>query len=160
MGGLVLGGFMTVGKTTVGRILAGRLGLPFVDLDERVEALAGRSLAELFAARGESAFRELEARAVQQVLTEPDSVVALGGGTLHHRGNLDALRARYPIVVLDLPWDEIEPRLGADSSRPLAGGARTLWEERQDGYARAGLRVDLTGLDPHAAAEAVLAELC
>ena len=39
-----------------------RLGRPFVDTDELVEATAGRSVAEIFASDGEAAFRALRAR--------------------------------------------------------------------------------------------------
>lgn len=151
---------MAVGKSTVGKVLAQRLGLPFVDLDERVEELAGASVPEIFATSGEVGFRAMESLAVDRLLTEPDAVVALGGGTLHHGDNLDRLRARYPIVVLDLPWEQIELRLQRQSARPLASRAHALWAERQPLYARAGRRVDLNGLDPHAAADAVLAALC
>ncbi len=151
---------MTVGKSTVGRVLAQRLGLPFVDLDQRVEELAGASVARIFDDRGEARFRELEAQAVGDLLAEPDAVVALGGGTLHHGDNLERLRARYPIVVLDLPWEQLERRLQRQSQRPLAAQAHTLWTQRRPLFARAGLTVDVTGLDPHAAADAVLAALC
>ncbi|HYY08047.1 MAG TPA: shikimate kinase, partial [Actinomycetota bacterium] len=36
------------GKSTVGRELAGRLGVPFVDLDERIEWEAGSTVPEIF----------------------------------------------------------------------------------------------------------------
>jgi shikimate kinase len=57
---VVLVGLMGSGKTTVGRRLAARLGLPFVDADEAVEAFSGRTVAELFDERGEDGFRDAE----------------------------------------------------------------------------------------------------
>jgi shikimate kinase len=48
------------GKSTVGRILAENLDLPFIDLDLEIEAQSGMTIPEIFAAEGESAFREWE----------------------------------------------------------------------------------------------------
>src|SRR5262249_10128391 len=57
---VVLVGFMAVGKTTLGRALAAQLGWDFVDLDDEIEAAAGRTIAELFRDEGEAAFRARE----------------------------------------------------------------------------------------------------
>ena len=57
-------GFMGTGKTVAGRRLARRLHLPFYDLDEVIEARAGRSIAEIFRDEGEVAFRALKAEVV------------------------------------------------------------------------------------------------
>jgi shikimate kinase len=54
---------MAVGKSAIGQQLAQQLGLPFVDTDAVVVAAHG-SIADIFAGRGEHAFREIEARAV------------------------------------------------------------------------------------------------
>ena len=45
-------GYMASGKTTFGRELAKEKGLPFVDLDESIEAREGRSITEVFATDG------------------------------------------------------------------------------------------------------------
>lgn len=159
MRGVAIGGFMASGKTTVGRLVAAGLGLPFVDLDALVEETAGQSVPQLFAGEGEQAFRRREAAAVDQVLSGPEVVVALGGGTLHHGDNLQRLRGRFRIVVLDLPWDELAPRLSDPRGRPLAAQAQPLWQARRPGYLGAGVVVDVSGLGPQAAADAVLEHL-
>ena len=46
MNNVVLVGFMGSGKSTVGPQLAQRMDRPFVDLDDVIEADAGRSVAE------------------------------------------------------------------------------------------------------------------
>ena len=58
MGGstIWLVGMMGAGKTAVGRALAERRGTPFFDADAEIEARAGRSVSDLFAAEGEAAF--------------------------------------------------------------------------------------------------------
>lgn len=151
---------MAAGKSTVGRVVARRLGLSFVDLDRRIEAAAGRTIVQIFDDEGEAGFRRREAQALERVLAGPDVVLALGGGTLHHGDNARAIAARFPVVVLDLVWSQLDERLRADSGRPLSGQARGLWEARRPGYLEAGDVVDITGLGPEAAADAVLEHLC
>ena len=46
---LVLVGPMGAGKSAIGRRLAERLGLPFADLDEDIEAATGASIASSWA---------------------------------------------------------------------------------------------------------------
>jgi shikimate kinase len=46
-------GFMTAGKTTVARALAQRLSWQALDLDEEIERLEHRTVADIFAAHGE-----------------------------------------------------------------------------------------------------------
>ncbi|MCP5110442.1 MAG: shikimate kinase, partial [bacterium] len=62
--GIFLVGFMGSGKTTAGRALAKELGWHFEDSDHQVEASEGLKITEIFATRGESEFRRIEAEAV------------------------------------------------------------------------------------------------
>src|SRR5579875_368240 len=57
---IVLTGFMGAGKTTVGRLLAGKLGWKFCDLDAEIERETGMTIAGIFRAEGEAAFRTRE----------------------------------------------------------------------------------------------------
>jgi len=79
---VVLVGFMGAGKSTVGRALSRRLGLPFEDLDDRIEQREGKAIEQIFRESGEAGFREAETAALRELLGELDSslrVVALGG---------------------------------------------------------------------------------
>src|SRR5229473_6477559 len=58
------------GKTTIGRRLARRLRVPFVELDRRVEEMAGLGLGEIFALHGEAYYRRLERQTLERVLSE------------------------------------------------------------------------------------------
>lgn len=62
---LFVTGFMGSGKTTVGRRIAQTLGWKFVDLDDAVVEMAGRSIPVIFEADGESGFRGLEHQALR-----------------------------------------------------------------------------------------------
>src|SRR5438552_10508839 len=110
---------MATGKSEVGRRLARRLGRPFVDLDQLVEAAAGRTVAAIFAAEGEARFRELERDAVEEACRVPDAVIATGGGTLLDPENRRRLASAGPIVRLAAPPEDILRRIGDPATRPL-----------------------------------------
>ena len=79
---IILVGMMGAGKTTVGRLLAAAPRLGHFDSDAQVMASTGRTVPELFAERGEAAFRAEESR----VLAEALSVAGPGGGVGRRRG--------------------------------------------------------------------------
>ena len=109
---LVLVGLMGAGKTTVGARCATRLGRPFVDTDDLVEVLAGRTVAELFAT-GERAFREAERQAVADASASPTPlVIACGGGAVLDADNRTALRTHGFVV-----WLRADPSVLADRVR-------------------------------------------
>lgn len=164
---LVLVGMMGTGKTTVGRDVAAALGRAFVDVDAEVEAEAGRTVPAIFAAGGEPAFRRLEEEALARVLAGSDpAVVATGGGAVLEPGNRRAL-APHLVVWLRARPETLAGRLAGDGGRPLLadGGdvdlldrLRALAAERADLYAEvADHVVDVDGLDPAGAADAVRA---
>jgi shikimate kinase len=100
---LCLWGFMGTGKSTLGRALSEQVRLPFVDLDARIEAATGQSIAALFAVQGEAAFRAREAVELRGLLRRRErGIIALGGGSLLDDGvRAEALAAAY--VVHDDP---------------------------------------------------------
>src|SRR4051794_41750156 len=63
---IALVGYMGAGKTTLGAQLAERLDRPFYDVDREVEEAHG-PIWDLFADRGEAAFRQIEADFVPDV---------------------------------------------------------------------------------------------
>ena len=81
---LLLNGFMATGKSTVGRLLAEKTGLPWIDLDARIEARAGKKVAQIFSEQGEGAFRKLEQKTLSEMLAGPIAVVALKSDALLH----------------------------------------------------------------------------
>ena len=78
----VLVGPPGAGKTTTGRLLAARLGVDLLDTDAAVEAAEGTTVADIFTARGEPAFRELEEQAVAGALRSHAGVLSVGGGAV------------------------------------------------------------------------------
>jgi thiamine-phosphate pyrophosphorylase len=118
--GVVLIGGSGAGKTSLGRQLAYQLALPFHDLDAAIEDQEACSVAEIFAARGEGAFRQLEAGVLPRLLGSP-AVVALGGGAWESPGNRGTVASSdfAPLWLAESPARAWE-RAGRDPLRPLA----------------------------------------
>jgi shikimate kinase len=156
----VLIGLPGAGKTEVGRLLARRLGTEFTDLDDVIVARTGKSVAQLFAARGEAAFRELEREAMLAVLAREPHVVAPGGGWAVQPGNLEAALDAVLVVHLRVEPATAAERVGVEHGRPLLGSAPgetlgRLAAERVAWYGRAHHAVETDGLTPEQAAETV-----
>jgi len=112
---ILLVGYRGSGKTTVGQLLAAQLGKPFVDLDQRIIALAGKSIKDIFAQHGEQHFRDLETRALLEAIRQPDQVIAVGGGALDRKINRDAIKAgRHRVVYLRCAPPELLRRIVTD----------------------------------------------
>src|SRR5580698_7440156 len=79
---LILTGFMGAGKSTVGAMLAQELGWRFIDLDEFIETASQSTVADIFRDHGEADFRRRERQAVEQLSSQDQIVLALGGGTV------------------------------------------------------------------------------
>jgi shikimate kinase / 3-dehydroquinate synthase len=134
---LALVGFMGAGKTTVGEEVARRLGRPFVDLDRELETETGSTVPDLFRARGEPVFRELEEELVVEVLADSvPSVVALGGGAVTSERAREALADLALTVWLRVDVEDAWARVSG-SGRPLAqdeSDFRRLYAEREALY--------------------------
>lgn len=159
---LLLNGFMATGKSTVGEILSRRTGLPFVDLDQRVEARAGKSISEIFAEGGEARFRELERAALESALDAGDAgIVALGGGALLGRSQRLKALSRAVVVTLESDVPTLLERTRGNDLRPLLRDRSALEIEellasRAIAYAEAHARVDVRERSPEQVADAVL----
>src|SRR5688500_8413325 len=79
---MILLGYRGCGKTTIGKRIADRLWQKFVDTDDMVTKVTGKTIRQIFDEHGEAHFRELEAEAVRKALTLSEHVIALGGGAV------------------------------------------------------------------------------
>lgn len=154
---------MGTGKSTVGRCVAELAGRAYVDLDRVIETRAGTSIPEIFRARGEHGFRELELGELRALLDSAGPVVvSLGGGALLRRPiRLEALD-RAVVVTLEATAEEILARTSGSTDRPLLHGPDRLsrigdlLEDRRLAYAECQARVATTGRDPDEIAREVL----
>ena len=143
---IVIVGFMGCGKTTVAEALAHQLGCNAIDLDSFITEREGRSPAEIIVEDGESSFRSIETRALDDVLENSKArVIALGGGTWTIEANRALVTEHDCLSVwLDAPFERCWERIMASGTvRPLAPDrttAKELYEERRARYSLAKLR--------------------
>jgi shikimate kinase len=159
---IYLVGFMGAGKTTLARALAGRLGWRAEDVDERIEAREGRTVASIFAREGEPYFRAVERAVLLDLLPLRHAVVATGGGTFADAENRAAINRDGYSIWIDLPVSELVERIPSDGRRPLASDRaqfERLYAARRASYQQAHLRLDGARAPVEALVERVLAEL-
>jgi shikimate kinase len=168
---VVVVGSMAVGKSTVGRALAARLGRPFRDSDDDLEAtrgLTGRALAER---GGVEALHRWEAEHLRTALAAtPPAVVAAAASVVDDEASLVALREPF-VVWLRAPAAVLARRIadgtwGDDHRRPLgdATAVAELEARRADRFAAvADLTIDTvadgTTTSPDAIVATILAAL-
>ena len=124
-------GYMGAGKTTLGRPLAQKLGAAFCDLDECIEEHYGKTISEIFAEKGEDAFRTIERNILQEVVKLENVVVSCGGGTPCFFDNMEMMNACGETVFLSAsPAVLKEHLLMGKNKRPLIQGKKP--EELED----------------------------
>lgn len=164
---VVLVGFMGAGKSSVGAALSRKLGWPFEDLDERIQAREQRSIEQIFRQSGEAVFRQLEHAALRSLVEELGAsakVVALGGGAFAQANNAGLVKeAGWSTIFLDAPVDELFHRCQQQQlERPLRGDVQEfhrLYEIRRPCYLKAGLRIETAGKDVEEVAAEAIARL-
>ncbi|MEX2174903.1 MAG: shikimate kinase [Pirellulaceae bacterium] len=167
---LFLIGYRGSGKTTVAQHLALLLGWPWVDADVLLEQRADKSIKQIFAERGEAAFRDLEAAIVADLAAQDRHVVALGGGAILREQNRQAIAGRGAVVWLQASAKTLLHRINADPTtgdrRPnltAQGGLaeiQALLSEREPIYRQcATLIVDAEQLAPEIIAHKIVASL-
>jgi shikimate kinase len=114
-------GFMGSGKTHWGRKLSAKLKLPFFDLDSVIVEKEGRSVADIFADKGEEYFRFRENEMLEALTAEQESfILSCGGGTPCFFNNIEFMKRHGKVIWLNTSVDMLIERLGKErSSRPL-----------------------------------------
>ena len=162
---LVLVGMMGAGKTSVGKRLALKLGLPFIDADEEIEAGARMTIPEIFEKFGEPYFRDGERRVIARLLESGPCVLATGGGAYMNASTRERI-AKAGVSVWIKPDPEVlMRRVRKRSNRPLLQTAdpeatlRALLAERNPVYALADITVEAHDGPHEAVVDMILAAL-
>lgn len=123
MNNIVLIGFMGCGKTSVGIRLSYRLKQTFLDTDNIIEKEQGIAIAEIFATKGEDAFREMETQCIEKLLEDPiKHIISVGGGLPVREENRKLLSSLGKVIYLQASPDTIYERVKHDTKRPLLQG--------------------------------------
>ena len=93
-------GYMGAGKTTVGKVLSQQLELSFIDLDHYIEGRYHKTVGQLFAERGEEAFRDIERRMLREVAAFEDVLVSTGGGAPCFFDNIEFMNSKAQTIYL------------------------------------------------------------
>tara|TARA_B100000683_G_scaffold89545_1_gene88433 strand:+ start:144 stop:653 length:510 start_codon:yes stop_codon:yes gene_type:complete len=113
-------GFMGAGKSSLGKLISSRLKLPFIDLDDYIEAKESLSISEIFKQKGQTAFREIENNCLREVLDLETAIISLGGGTPCTTDNISLIKEKSLSLFIDLPVNMLFNRLkNARRPRPL-----------------------------------------
>lgn len=154
---LFLYGPSGAGKSTIAKKLARALNLPLYDLDSEIENRSGLSIPDIFASKGESAFRLLEHETLATLILDTvkgDAVIALGGGALLKPESRALAESHGRVVLLTAPFGVLLKRLTeSGEKRPLvaddlAKKLQNLLTTRQEHYASFPLQIDTSTASP------------
>ncbi|MEN9839953.1 MAG: hypothetical protein RL177_1432, partial [Bacteroidota bacterium] len=101
-----------------------------------------------FASDGETAFRDLEARCLEEMLLTDHRILSLGGGAIRSVEHAEALKQKDVLVWINPALEAILDRVIGDARRPMVGqdpevARRTLtelYDRRMPLYDRAHIR--------------------
>jgi shikimate kinase len=153
-------GFSGAGVHKAGWFLASLTGLPFSDLDRKIEHAASRSLGQVQVEEGEQAWRRLERQLLRQELgATPPRLLCLGEGALLDPALQEQVLAQATVVYVRRPRERLlqgihEGLREAPSRYPMflgrfpltAAALEPLLMLREPGYERAQLMVDAGSL--------------
>ncbi len=114
---IVLIGMPGSGKSVIGQKIAEKLRLSFIDIDAYIEKSTKQTITELFK-NGETSFRDIETKAVEEVSIKDFAVISTGGGVISRPENIINLKKNGIIVYINRTVENIAGDIDAQS-RPL-----------------------------------------
>tara|TARA_B100000614_G_scaffold38485_1_gene30898 strand:- start:23 stop:520 length:498 start_codon:yes stop_codon:yes gene_type:complete len=116
---IVLIGPMGSGKSSIGKILAKKIDVKFLDTDKLIEIQEGIKIKEIFNLKGESYFRDLEVKVLNETLTARSAVIATGGGIVQRKENRLLLENEKDVFFLNSSVKRQFERTKDSDKRPL-----------------------------------------
>ena len=152
-GRIALIGLRGAGKSTLGAMLANRLEVPFLELDRLIEQESGVSLSVIFDLYGQSGFRRLERRVLDQVIERnPRFVLATGGSLVSEPATFERLLTMcFTVWLRATPEEHMQRVIAQGDMRPMADNResmsdlRRILEVREPLYRKADATIDTSG---------------
>ena len=145
-------GFMGSGKSTIGKRMAKQLNYQFIDTDQYIEKMEGKTIAQLFEEIGESGFRKREMAVLNDLESlETNHVIATGGGMPCSQARLDKMLEMGTVIYLEIDAKSVLQRVSqGKNERPILSGLtpsamdakiRELMKKRLPYYEQANLTI-------------------
>ena len=157
MNRIILIGYMGAGKTTIGKALSKELDMMFYDLDWYIETRMHRTVAQIFAEKGEEGFRKIEHNMLHEVAEFENVIISCGGGTpcffdnmdyLNEQGETIYLKARPEVLCSHLRMGKVErPLIKGKSPEELQQFIVEQLERREPYYSKAKHHLDVSLMD-------------
>jgi len=125
---IALVGLRGAGKSTLGQMLADDLDVPFVELNNVIERVAGCSLAEIHNLYGPTAYRRYERRALEEtVQLYPDAVIATPGGIVSDAATFNLLLSQcFTVWLKASPEEHMQRVITQGDLRPMSGNQEAM----------------------------------
>lgn len=136
-------GFMGTGKSTVASYFGEKYAVDVVEMDDMIAQKENKSIADIFAEKGERYFRELETSFLKELNAKKNLIISCGGGVILRDENVQLMKNSGKIVLLTASPEVIYERVKSDHERPLLKGRNSpeaikeLMDVRQERYERA-----------------------
>ncbi len=125
-------GLPSSGKTTLGKKVADAQNLTFIDMDDEIERLDGRTISEIFATEGENYFRQKERDVLKSLLNKKGKfLISTGGGAPCFFDNMKKIKEGGYSIYLKVSPQELSRRLSNKglSDRPLLSDVQDVERE-------------------------------
>ena len=156
---IILIGYMGSGKTTIGKALSKETGMMFYDMDWYIESRMHKTVSQIFAEKGEEAFRKIEYNMLHEVAEFEDVIISCGGGTpcffdnmdyLNRQGDVCYLKATPEVLYRHLLMAKVErPLLKGKSQEELIAYIQQHLQEREPFYSKARYTLDVSLMDDY-----------
>ncbi len=133
MKNIILIGMPGCGKSTVGVVLAKTLGYQFLDSDLVIQEQENKLLCDIIEQEGLEQFTKIENR-INAAINVQKTVIATGGSVIYGTQAMQHFKEIGVVIYLQLPYEEIQNRLGDLAKRGVAiqkgQTLRELYDER------------------------------
>ena len=130
-------GMPSSGKSVLGKMLAKKRQMRFLDLDTLIQKNTGKLLREIIEEKGREGFLRIEEETGTSLSVE-NTVIAPGGSICYGEKAMKHLQKIARVIFLDLPYEEMEKRIGDPVKRgvaiPEGFSLRDLYKERTELY--------------------------